>query len=223
MALLVAISTCGVLSIFGFPFRHYQSWYSWSPLTTNGLLALYAALGACGGGGLGWGLAALAHAEPTQLPALNGVLFGLGGMVTLCADWKPEKFATNALKGMPTGAQLRDASTILAKAVGWIAAALDESAHRRMLVWLRSLPDADLMEVGWLVHAEVESRPGTTVAARRQLLAGLVPQMERLASRQELSAARAHLASFCATYFVQQHCPKPAGHELRPAEVRVGG
>lgn len=210
MALLLAIITCGVFSIFSFSFRHYQSWYSWSRLPTNSLMLLYITLAACGGGAIGWIVAGLTHAVPTAIPELNGVLFGLGGVAALRTNWKSEKTSHRNPNRTRAEAQLQDASTLLAKAVTWTATALDDTAHRRMTTWLKSLPHDDLMEVGWDVQADIVKQTGITGAAKRQLLAGLVPRMEQLAKQENIKAARAHLVSFCATYFIQEHWPKPA-------------
>jgi hypothetical protein len=209
MALLLAIVTCGVFSIFSFSFRHYQSWYSWGRLPTNSLMILYITLAACGGGAIGWAIASLAHATPTATPELNGVLFGLGGVAALRTNWKSEKTSNRTLHRTQAQAQLQDASTLLAKTVAWTATALDETAHRRMTAWLKSLPNDDLMEVGWDVQADIAKQTGISGAVKRQLLAGLVPQMEQLAKLENIKAARAHLVSFCAMYFVQEHWPKP--------------
>ena len=121
MSLFVAIIVAG---IFGFPFRYYQCWYSWSQLGTPLGIALYLTLAGAGGGFLGWGAAQLGGARPTSNPALNGILYGVGGALALRADFRsrPRSGAQN---------ELRDTASILSTSMTWAANLLDDVAYRR--------------------------------------------------------------------------------------------
>src|SRR4051794_3467376 len=73
MSLLAAIATATVFALFGFPFRYYQCWFSFSRVGTALGTVVYLALAGGGGGLLGWATAAVSHARPTSNELLNGL------------------------------------------------------------------------------------------------------------------------------------------------------
>ena len=79
MSLLTAILTATVFALFGFPFRYYQCWFSFSRLGTAAGTVMYLGLAGGVGGLLGWLAAYLSNAQPTPNAALNGLLYGIGG------------------------------------------------------------------------------------------------------------------------------------------------
>src|SRR4051794_37631014 len=87
MSLVMAMVTAAVFAIFGFPFRYYQCWFSFSKIGTTVGSALYLVLAGGGGGVLGWGLAQLAGVQPAQNPLLDGVLYGVAGALAPRADF----------------------------------------------------------------------------------------------------------------------------------------
>jgi hypothetical protein len=55
MSLLVAIVTASFFAIFGFPFLHYQCWFSWGRLSTAlGSILYFLLAGGFGGLLVGW-------------------------------------------------------------------------------------------------------------------------------------------------------------------------
>jgi hypothetical protein len=54
VTLTVAILTAAGCAIFGFPFRFYQCWFSWSRWGANAGIAIYLLLAGGGGGMIGW-------------------------------------------------------------------------------------------------------------------------------------------------------------------------
>ncbi len=205
MSLLTAIATAAVFALFVFPFRYYQYWFSFSRIGTTLGTVLYLALAGGGGGLLGWAAAEVSNARPSANDALNGLLYGITGAFVLRAD-----FRARPKGSLPTGEQFRDARSALAVSINWTADLLDEITHRKAETWLSSLPDDQLSSEAWRVQAHIASQPARAVSdkAKNEMFGKLVPAMEKLASTTEKGAGRAHLISFCASYYRKERLPR---------------
>ena len=204
LSLFVAIIVAGVFSVFGFPFRYYQCWYSWSQLGTPLGIALYLTLAGAGGGFLGWGAAQLGGARPTPNPALNGILYGVGGALALRADFRSRPRRS----GAPN--ELRDTASILSTSMTWAANLLDDVAYRRALEWFGALSDPDLMKEARRICAHITTQPARIVPdkTKKWLLGEFVPAMESLTEPMNRDDGRTRLFTFCAKYCIEEHMPK---------------
>jgi hypothetical protein len=205
MSLLTAIVTSTVFALFGFPFRYYQCWFSFSRVGTVTGTAMYLALAGGVGGLLGWFAAYLAHAEPTPNAALNGLLYGVTGALALRAE-----FRTRPKGGGPVDDQLKDARSALTKGINWTAELLDDTTYRRAEAWLLGLPDDQLNSEAWRVQAHIAQQPPQAVSdkVKTDMFAKLVPAMEKLNIPAEKKAGRAYLVTFCAAYYRNEHLPR---------------
>jgi hypothetical protein len=213
MSLLTAILTATVFALFGFPFRYYQCWFSFSRVGTLTGTAMYLSLAGGVGGMLGWLGAYLTHAQPTPNLALNGLLYGAGGAVALRAE-----FRTRSKEDAPIADQMRDARSALAKSVNWTAELLDETTYRKAEAWLLSLPDDRLNGEAWRIQAHIANQPARSVTdkVKTEMFEKLVPAMEKLNNPTENKAGRAHLVTFCAAYYRNEHLPRT------PQKARAG-
>src|SRR3712207_2157659 len=98
MSLFTAIVTASVFALFGFPFRYYQCWFSFSRLGTVTGTLVYLGLAGGVGGLLGWLAAYLTHARPTPDPALNGLLYGATGALVLRAEFRTRSKETGTIE-----------------------------------------------------------------------------------------------------------------------------
>lgn len=214
MELLTAIATATVFAVFGFPFRYYQCWFSFSPLATAVGTVLYLAVAGGGGGLVGWYVANLSHAQPTPSPPLNGVLYGIGGALALRAD-----FRAQPKSAVSTSDQFKDARSALTTIINWTAEQLNDSTYRKAETWLFSLPDDQLAEEAWRIQAHIAGARMVNDKTKKQLLEQLVPAMEKLTKPAERSAGRAHLINFCASYYRNEHLPRTP--RITPTNNRV--
>jgi hypothetical protein len=205
MSLLMAIVTATVFALFGFPFRYYQCWFSFSRVGTVTGTILYLALAGGVGGLLGWLAAYLGHAQPTPNAALNGLLYGVAGALALRAE-----FRIRAKEHGPLTDQLKDARSALTKAINWTAELLDDTTYSKAETWLLSLPDDRLNSEAWRIQAHIANQPTRHVTdkVKNEMFAKLVPAMEKLNIPAENKAGRAHLVTFCATYYRNEHLPR---------------
>jgi hypothetical protein len=205
MSLLTAIITATVFALFGFPFRYYQCWFSFSRLGTAVGTVVYLALAGGGGGLLGWGAAAVSHAQPTPSALFNGLLYGIGGALALRAD-----FRGRPKTGISTNDQFKDARSVLTTSINWTAEQLDDTTYRRAEAWLTSLPDDQLIAEAWRIQAHIADRPARLVndKAKNEMLEKLVPAMEKVNKPAERSSGRAHLITFCSSYYRNEHLPR---------------
>jgi hypothetical protein len=213
MSLLIAVVTASVFALFGFPFRFYQCWFSFSRVGTVAGTAVYLGLAGGVGGLLGWLTAYLGHAQPTPNLALNGLLYGVAGTITLRAE-----FRIRSKDGGPAVDQLKDARSALTKGINWTAELLDDITYRRAETWLLNLPDDRLNGEAWRIQAHIANQPARAVTdrAKTEMFEKLVPAMEKLNDPSEKKAGRAHLVTFCATYYRNEHLPRT------PERARAG-
>jgi hypothetical protein len=202
--LLTAIATAVVFALFGFPFRYYQCWFSFGWLSTLGGMVLYFALAGGGGGLLGWAVATLSNARPTQNDTLNGILYGIGGALAFRADFQTRT------KGAAIPDVLKDAKSALTASVNWTANFLDEITYTHAERWLSGMNDGELVTEARFIQADIVERPRTVVSdkAKNELFKRLVPAMELLGSSDRRVEGRAHLITFCAGYYKTEHLPK---------------
>lgn len=203
LALLTAIATATVFALFGFPFKYYQCWFSFSRLGTALGTLLYLALAGGGGGLLGWGVANLSHALPTPNEPLNGVLYGIGGALALRAD-----FRTRPKGDVSSFDQFADARSALTTSINWTAEQLNDITYRKAEAWLSGLPDDQLSDEAWRIQAHIADARGVNDKVKNRLLEQLVPAMEKLTRPTERSAGRAHLITFCSSYYRDEHLPR---------------
>jgi hypothetical protein len=214
ISLLTAIVTATLFAIPGFPFRHYQCWFSFNkPGTTLGTI-IYLIFAGGGGGLLGWGAAELSHAQPTTNPLASGALLGIGGALVLRADF------TAGPKSDIVRHHLGDARSALTATIKWTATLLDDVSSRRINAWLSAMPDDELCDEALRIKAHIDDQPPEIVPdrAKKAMYARLVPAMEQLDDPDHRSAGRAHLITFCSRYYIERHLPKP----LTVTPARIG-
>lgn len=206
MSLTVAIATAAAFAVFGFPFRLYRCWYTWSRVGTNVGVAIYLVIAGGGGGLLGW-LAAPQLVAVSPYEWLNGVLAGLAGSLALRADFRLHQSRADR--------SVQSAASALGKGIDWCTGLLDEATRHHAEQWLRSLDgDALLVVVATLV-VDLRNKPAAEVspAVKRRMLKAAVDAMQVVRSDvadDRLIEARAQLDHFCLEYIVGQHIAKPA-------------
>jgi hypothetical protein len=205
MSLLTAIAAATIFALFGFPYRYYQCWFSFSRLGTTLGTLLYLVLAGGGGGLLGWGIAVISNAHPTLSEPFNGALYGIGGALALRAD-----FRARPKSRTPTGDQFKDARSALMTSINWTAEQLDDITYRRAEAWLTALPDDQLIAEAWRIQAHIADRPTRLVndKAKNEMFEKLVPAMEKVNRPAERSAGRAHLITFSSSYYRNEHFPR---------------
>lgn len=209
MSLLVAIVTASFFAIFGFPFLHYQCWFSWGRLSTALGSVLYFILAGGLGGLLGWLAAQTAHAQPSTEPLVNGFFYGVLGALALRADFGLAR--TKQATGM-SFPQLLDAQSILGIGLRWTNELLDARSARRAERWLYTLDDDTLLENALRINAHITDRTDIADKAKKTLQSRLVPAMAmvRDADPDKRLEGRTLVAQFCVNYAVSEHLPKPA-------------
>lgn len=205
MSLFTAIVTATVFALFGLPYKYYQCWFSFSWVGTVTGTVMYLSLSGAVGGLLGWLGGYLIQAQPTPNLALNGLLYGAAGTLALRAE-----FRTRSKETAPIADQMRDARSALAKSVNWTTELLDETTYRKAEAWLLSLPDDRLNCEAWRIQAHIANQPARLVTdkAKTEMFEKLVPAMEKLNDPAEKRAGRAHLVTFCAAYYRNEHLPR---------------
>jgi hypothetical protein len=204
MSLAVAVITAMLFAIFGFPYRYYQCWFSFSRFGTSVGSVVYLLLAGGGGGVLGWWLAQVVGVEPAADPLLSGILYGVGGALALRAD-----FGAGPKPDNPQD-QLAKARSALSVSINWTAGLLDGITARRAEAWLTAMPDDALAGEALRVHADIRQQPDSIVSdrAKKEMSRMLVPAMEQLNEPAERAAGRAHLITFCTRYYTERHLPK---------------
>lgn len=213
LSLLTAIAIATLFAIPGFPFRHYQCWFSFNkPGTAFGLI-VYLGLAGGGGGALGWWVAELGAAHPTTNPLVDGALFGIGGALALRADF------TAGPKSDIVRQRLGDAGSALTAGIKWIATSLDDASSRRIDAWLSAMTDDRLCDEALRIKAHIDDQPPEIVPdrAKKAMYARLVPAMEQVDEPDHRSSGRAHLVTFCSRYYIERHLPKPLDVTPTPA------
>jgi hypothetical protein len=213
MSLLTAIVIATLFAIPGFPFRHYQCWFSFNKPGTALGLAFYLIVAGGGGGLLGWMVAQFGAPQTTVNPLVEGVVVGIGGALALRADF------TAGPRSDIVSHRLGDARSALTTTIKWIATLLDNVSSRRIDAWLSAMPDDRLCDEALRIKAHIDDQPSEIVPdrAKKAMYARLVPAMEQLDEPAHRSSGRAHLITFCSRYYIERHLPKPLA--VTPAPV----
>lgn len=222
MSLLIAIVTASFFAIFGFPFLHYQCWFSWGRLSTALGSVLYFILAGGFGGLLGWLAAQAAHAQPSTEPMVNGFFYGVLGALALRADFGLAR--TKQASGM-SSAPLFDAQSILGIGLRWTNELLDTRSARRAERWLYALDDNTLLENALRFNAHITTRADIDDKAKKTMQSRLVPAMAmvRDENADKRLEGRTLVAQFCVNYAISEHLPKPvAGGQPQPPGSPVG-
>jgi hypothetical protein len=206
VTLLAAILVAAVFAIFGFPYRFYHCWYSWSHKGAIIGFLIYLFLAGGGGGFVGWLPAQLGHVAPSPSPWINGAIFGIGGSLVVRADFRT-KYAKE-----PQEAQR--AASALAKGIEWSTDLLDQVVRYKAKQWLTGLNDRELLVATRDLIYEIKAKPpGTTPrTAKAMVMTRAVEAMKIFTSgpdAEERADARARLTYFCLEYMVGEHIPKP--------------
>jgi hypothetical protein len=205
LTLVAAVITAGFMSVFGFPFRHYMCWYSWNRAGTVTGIVLYLLTAGVGGGLLGWAAAYLSGAEPTVLPDLNGVLFGLAGAVATRADFKsgPKRRFTNS-------PELRDAASALGFGITWISQLLDTLARHQAEQWYTNLPDSQLIQQAVRLQSHINARPRGEIenGTKKKMIKNLTATLMLLKDPETVVQARTQLTTYCSNIAVGEHVPR---------------
>lgn len=205
LSLWVSILVGVGFAMFGFPYQHYQCWFSFGKSSTIVGTGLYLVLAGGGGGLLGWAVAMIANAHPTDKEALNGIIYGITGALAFRADFKT---GTKSPRGGTD--LLRDARSALAASIRWTVDFLDDKTYRKAKEWLTQMSDQELVVAARDVQAEIVTpgRHPVSDKTRDQLCRSLVPAMELLSDSRTKAEGRAHLITFCARYYQKEHLPK---------------
>lgn len=207
VALTVAILTATAFAVFGFPFRFYQCWFSWSRWGSNTGVLIYLLFAGAGGGLLGWLAAQGANAAHSSRPAVDGILYGIAGALVVRADFRSPRAAAPR--------QIREAASALGMGIKWSTDLLDEVTRRKAKFWLKTLSDDELMSVAVEITQEIEVAPSSQIPAntKRATLRKITDAMELIRSSapdDHRAEARMRLIQFCVVYFVGEHAPKPS-------------
>jgi hypothetical protein len=205
MSLFVAILTAAGFAIFGFPFRFYQCWLSWSRVGAPAGVLTYMVLAGGGGGLIGWLAAYLARVPSSASPVIDGFFYGIAGTLTVRADFR----SGHGIRHPP---EVRAAASLLGKGIEWSTAALDEITRRRAKRWLERRHDNELLRLALDLVNEIKTDkripPQTKTAIGKQALAA----MSALTSAQDTSQngeGRSRLTYFCLELMVNRHMAKP--------------
>jgi hypothetical protein len=209
LTLLVAIATAAALAIVGRPFVHYQCWYSWGKF--NGILGavLYLLIGGVGGGVAGWVIGQIAHANPTQNPAVNGFLFGAAGALALRADFSSRPKRESAKSAT---ANVDHAISILGISIHWTTEMSDALTRRKVESWLSSISSAkELNGIAVRIAARIVDLdiPAATKTTMGTNLANAMEKVNSEAEGDQIEG-RARVEQFCTNFIVTHHIPKPA-------------
>jgi|SRR6478609_5609208 hypothetical protein len=220
MSLLIAIVTASFFAIFGFPFLHYQCWFSWGRLSTALGSTLYFVLAGGFGGLLGWLAAQAANAQPSTEPLVNGFFYGVLGALALRADFG---LARTKQAGTISSPQLFDAQSILGIGLRWTKELLDARSGRRAERWLYTLDDDALLENALRLNAHITARADIDDKAKKAMQTRLVPAMAmvRDIDPDKRLEGRTLVAQFCVNYAISEHLPKPVADRQTQTSVRA--
>ncbi|GAB1689486.1 hypothetical protein KRM28CT15_12890 [Krasilnikovia sp. M28-CT-15] len=206
VSLAVAIAVAAVFAVFGFPFRFYQCWFSWSRIGAPAGVLLYMALAGGGGGGIGWLTAYLANVPPSTAPVIDGLFYGAAGALAVRADFRSGP-------GVSRGPQeIRGAASLLGKGIEWTTGLLDEVTWRRVKYWLDDRTDDQLLVVAFDIVHEIKADSAVPAPAKKVIGKEAVDAMQALheaADDVKRAEGRSRLAHFCRSQIVSQHITRP--------------
>lgn len=198
-----AVATATVSGVFGFPFRYYQCWYSWSRCRTVVGVLLYLVIVGGGGGFVAWLVGNSETPRPTPHEWVNGVIYGVAGILILRASVKSRR----RTRGDRTVA---DTVSVLSYGIAWTSDFFGEIVVREARAWLRGLSDQDLLLHTVDIAVDIENRrlsPQTKKKLLRQ-----VAEAAEAVNHDDMTThteGRARLVAFCGTYYAANHLVKP--------------
>ncbi len=206
MSLFVAIMVATGFAVFGFPFRFYRCWFSWSPLGANAGVLLYLVLAGGGGGLLGWMVAYLAQVPPSPVAAIDGFFYGVAGALAVRADFRGQRPRTPR--------EVQTAASLLGKGIEWCTGMLHDLTQERTKRWLNSLDDFTLLKVSNDLIQEINARVDLAARAKTSMVKGQVEAMRKLAAGSiaddgERAGTRGQLVYFCLNYMLGEHHIRP--------------
>lgn len=206
MSLFVAIITAAGFAIFGFPFRFYQCWLSWSRVGAPAGVLTYMVLAGGGGGVIGWLAAYLAGVPPSSRPVIDGFFYGIAGTLAVRADFRSGHGSTR------TSPDIRAAASLLGKGIEWSTAALDEITRRRAKRWLEHRTDNELLSLALDMVNEIKMdkvipAPAKTAIGKQAL--GAMTALNCAKDSQQNAEGRSRLTYFCLELMVHRHMAKP--------------
>lgn len=211
--LLGAITASTVSALVVLPFSSYHYWFSWSRRAGVVGVLMYLLFGGVLAGGIGWGAAHLARAHPTDIPFLDGILFGLAGAVAVRADFGASG-AGRSLSKQPAeqaGANLLPAFSFLRKVTSWTLGMMDKSVELQIRRSIERLDD-DKLRHSALVLAERIANIGTlNDSSKKSLWARFVPSMRDLADSdpKQQQEARVRIQQFAVVFVQEQRVSNP--------------
>ena len=203
---MVAIAVAAAFAVFGFPFRFYQCWFSWSRVGAPAGVLLYMTLAGGGGGLIGWLTAYLADVPGSAVPAIDGLFYGVAGALAVRAD-----FRTGSHPVRPPH-EIRGAASLLGKGIEWSTGLLDDVTRRRVKRWLEGRTDDQLLAVALdLVH-EIRENRAVPPSTKKTIGKQAVDAMQALSDNdggQRHAEARSRLTHFCLSQIINQHMANP--------------
>jgi hypothetical protein len=207
VSLLTAVLTAMVLAIFGFPFRYYQCWLSWSRIGARVGILTYLIIAGCGGGLIGWLAAAVSEAKISSTAYIDGIFYGVAGTLAVRADFRLQKRSL-----LPNPGHAREAASLLGKGIEWTTNALDDLTRTRAMRWLKELDDESLVSITYEVIHDIEDMPAKDMPARvkKATLGKVSDAFDVIQDQNRRHEARTRIEDFCADFYLAQHSVKPA-------------
>jgi hypothetical protein len=220
MSLPVAMLVAAFFAVFGFPFRRYQYWYSWSQKGSVTGLLIYLVLAGGGGGLVGWLPAQLGNAYRPQGAWIDGLIFGVAGSLAVRADFGSQGTACPGSQGAPCPPESPRTASALGKGIEWSAGMLDHVARLRARRWLGGLRVRDLLVVARDLIIEIKAMPAATVppTAKAAILTKATDAMHTLSTCDDAELrddARARLTQFCLAYMCGERVARPSIDDAR--------
>ena len=207
MSLIVAIMVAAAFAIFGFPFRFYQCWFSWSRFGAPAGVLLYMVLAGGGGGLIGWLTGCLANVPASAVPAIDGLFYGVAGALAVRADFRSGSGAARPPQ------EIRGAASLLGKGIEWSTGLLDEVTRRRVKRWLEARTDDQILAVARDLINELKENRAVPASTKKTITKQAVEAMQALDDNdtgQQHAEARSRLTHFCLSQIVREHVVCPA-------------
>jgi hypothetical protein len=207
MSIVAALSVSAIFAVFGFPYRFYQSWYSWSHKGAAAGLLIYIGCAGFGAGLIGWLPAQLGQMTPTGNPWIDGMIFGVAGSLAVRAD-----FSTHSTTDPR---DVHHAASILGKGVEWSTELLDHVLRHEASIYLHGLQDRELLAVARDLIYEIKAKPTAMVPkiAKAAVMKKVVEAMKTFSTDtnpDRRDDARGRLIHFCLEYMVRERVAKPS-------------
>ncbi|MFI7598670.1 hypothetical protein [Actinoplanes sp. NPDC049681] len=207
MSIVSALSVSAIFAVFGFPYRFYQCWYSWSRKGAAFGVLIYVAFAGFGAGLIGWLPAHLSRLSPTGNAWLDGMIFGLAGSLTVRADFSS--------KSTTEPREMHHVASILGKGIEWSTELLDHVLRHEASIYLHGLQDRELLAVTRDLIYEIKAKPTAMVPkiAKAAVMKKVVEAMKTFSTDPQSDRrdeARERLIHFCLEYMVRERVIKPS-------------